>query len=325
MSEIQIDNLIEIWKRLYPSLKRYEYGDYDTNKIRNYIILVDIFLNVELIKYLKPEKILSINKLLNEINDIISNRYLDNEEINIPKNIEKIYFIFLKEDSFSDLSLSYPVQAKVAAELIDRNDLFVSEIGEDAKNKFEEEVRNFTKLVEDKKEELDKAIALLTGKKTSEYLYGVYKQQADRFNLKIWVKSFFFYFLLIIMFIYGIFILFTVENNITSLATRFIALMPIIWAISFISRSMKEDRKIEQTYRHKEVVAISYEILIGKDNKHKDLQKALFRILMESLGLNPALLLEKSTAEKIPMEELLTRILDKNSEKEDSPNPSSKN
>ena len=53
---------------------------------------------------------------------------------------------------------------------------------------------------------------------------------------------------------------------------------------------MKEDRKIEQTYRHKEVVARSYKIIISKDNKHKDLQKASFRILMESLGLNPALL-----------------------------------
>lgn len=324
MSEIQIDDLIEIWKGLYPFLNRLIYNNIDNHKkIMNHIIFINVlFADKKLIDSLKNNAISSIGGLLGKINNVVP---IDqgNNEISIQKNIEEIHSIFLNENYYSNSSSLF--QIKILDELINRNDLFVSRIEEDAKNKFKEEVKNFTKLVEDKKEELDKAIALLTGKKTSEYLYGVYKQQADRFNLKIWVKSFFFYLLLIIMFIYGIFILFTVENNITSLATRFIALMPIIWAISFISRSMKEDRKIEQTYRHKEVVARSYKIIISKDNKHKDLQKASFRILMESLGLNPALLLEKSTAEKIPMEELLTRILDKNSEKEDSPNPSSKN
>lgn len=37
----------------------------------------------------------------------------------------------------------------------------------------------------------------------------------------------------------------------------------------------------------------------------------LHRVAMDSLGLNPALLLEKSTAEKIPMEELLSKVIDK--------------
>ena len=39
--------------------------------------------------------------------------------------------------------------------------------------------------------------------------------------------------------------------------------------------------------------------------------KTLNKVMIESLGLNPALLLDKSTSEKIPMEELLSRILDK--------------
>ncbi|MFZ7316055.1 hypothetical protein ACLSZU_10855, partial [Avibacterium avium] len=68
---------------------------------------------------------------------------------------------------------------------------------------------------------------------------------------------------------------------------------------------------------HKQTVAqsfVTYLNFIKENNlQDKDLEtlKTLNRVMIESLGLNPALLLDKSTSEKIPMEELLSRILDK--------------
>ncbi|MFZ7308574.1 hypothetical protein ACLSY1_10670, partial [Avibacterium avium] len=59
---------------------------------------------------------------------------------------------------------------------------------------------------------------------------------------------------------------------------------------------------------------VTYLNFIKENNlQDKDLEtlKTLNRVMIESLGLNPALLLDKSTSEKIPMEELLSRILDK--------------
>ena len=59
--------------------------------------------------------------------------------------------------------------------------------------------------------------------------------------------------------------------------------------------------------------------MIDKDRSLDDskTRKLLSRIAIESMGLNPALLLDKSTAEKIPMEELLTRIMDRASANSD--------
>ena len=81
-------------------------------------------------------------------------------------------------------------------------------------------------------------------------------------------------------------------------------------------KNIREDRKIEQTYKHKEVVANTYLNFLNMIDKDRSLddsktRKLLSRIAIESMGLNPALLLDKSTAEKIPMEELLTRMMDR--------------
>lgn len=102
---------------------------------------------------------------------------------------------------------------------------------------------------------------------------------------------------------------------------RIFSSTPIIWGILFTSRKISENKKIEQTYLHKYTVSqsyLNYLVLINTENTYitniKDREQALqilHKIVVESLSLNPALLLDKSTSEKIPMEELLSRILDK--------------
>ena len=91
-----------------------------------------------------------------------------------------------------------------------------------------------------------------------------------------------------------------------------------MWAILFVLRSIKEDRKIEQAYKHKELLTIIYENFHNRIGVNQKVLNTFEQIAVESLRLNPALLLDKSTAEKIPLEELLMQIVSKNSEKSDN-------
>lgn len=121
------------------------------------------------------------------------------------------------------------------------------------------------------------------------------------------------------------FILETGEKSIkfTDFITKVFLIMPFIWAILFTSKRINENKKLEQAYLHKEVIAQSYLNYLEfvknnyysfskeNDNSYSDVINMLHKVSIEGLGLNPALLLEKSTAEKIPMEELLYKIIDK--------------
>ena len=107
------------------------------------------------------------------------------------------------------------------------------------------------------------------------------------------------------------------SESIASYLTKLLFIIPFVWMIIFTIKNIREDRKIEQTYKHKEVVTRTYLNFLEMLNKEPYLdddgkvRKILSRIAVESMGLNPALLLDKSTAEKIPMEELLTRMMDR--------------
>ncbi|MFZ7325456.1 hypothetical protein [Avibacterium avium] len=112
---------------------------------------------------------------------------------------------------------------------------------------------------------------------------------------------------------------FSPPSTIEDVFIKISIILPGIWAILFLSKRINEDKKLEQAYLHKQTVAqsfVTYLNFIKENNlQDKDLEtlKTLNRVMIESLGLNPALLLDKSTSEKIPMEELLSRILDKTS------------
>lgn len=171
-------------------------------------------------------------------------------------------------------------------------------------------------------QQFDKLVADLTGKTNEAHLYDEYKKQADEVNSRIEFNTIILRSLLaaipilhvvvsIVIILFGI-----SDEQISIYLTRLLFTIPLVWMIVFTIRNIREDRKIEQTYKHKEIVARTYLNFLDMLKKNPRLddgtaRKILSRIAIESMGLNPALLLDKSTAEKIPMEELLTRIMDR--------------
>lgn len=160
----------------------------------------------------------------------------------------------------------------------------------------------------------------------------IYKPYSDEYGkLKIWliIKNSAFFGMLLAIFLViahlsGIFTyclnFISISPNyvIYELISRMAILFPLVWAVLFLGKRIHEDKKIEQTYLHKMVVARSLsnyldyiDEKLNNDENAKEITKKLFEISIDSLGLNPALLLDKSTAEKIPMEELLSKIIDK--------------
>lgn len=178
------------------------------------------------------------------------------------------------------------------------------------------------RVIELAKEKYDKRISELLGESNEIYLYSEYKKQADEVNIRIKINTIFLVFLLAAIPILHIvvsiaIILFRINSEqISTYLAKLLFIIPLVWMILFTIRNIREDRKIEQTYKHKEVVARTYLNFLDMLNKNPRLddgtaRKILSRIAIESMGLNPALLLDKSTAEKIPMEELLTRMMDR--------------
>lgn len=173
--------------------------------------------------------------------------------------------------------------------------------------------------------EIEKIRIRFTKEADYKYLFGVYREQVNDVSNRIFWNQATFYLLLIGMFVIELFmpkyaehIGITINNDLISLAIRIILTIPIVWAILFIIRSIKEDRKIEQAYIHKELLTIIYENFHNMEDVNPKVLNTFEQIAVESLRLNPALLLDKSTAEKIPLEDLLMQIVNKNSEKSDN-------
>ena len=173
------------------------------------------------------------------------------------------------------------------------------------------------------KKKYDKRISELLGEANEIYLYSEYKKQGDEVGERIIINIWILRGLLIAIPVIHIIIHWVLlklgmnSESIASYLTKLLFIIPFVWMIIFTIKNIREDRKIEQTYKHKEVVTRTYLNFLEMLNKEPYLdddgkvRKILSRIAVESMGLNPALLLDKSTAEKIPMEELLTRMMDR--------------
>ena len=170
----------------------------------------------------------------------------------------------------------------------------------------------------------------LFGELTTTSIYKPYQDEYKKFKIGLIIKQSCFFGVLTIMFLligkltglfnYNLFFIDAShinEQNIHSFISRITILLPLAWFILFLGKRINEDKKLEQTYLHKTVIAKSLANYIDYmdeklyENESREIVKKLFDISVDSLGLNPALLLEKSTAEKIPMEELISKIIDK--------------
>ncbi len=170
----------------------------------------------------------------------------------------------------------------------------------------------------------------LFGELTTTSIYKPYQDEYKKFKMGLIIKQSCFFGVLTIMFLligkltglfnYNLFFIDAShinEQNIHSFISRITILLPLAWSILFLGKRINEDKKLEQTYLHKTVIAKSLANYIDYvdeklyDSESREIVKKLFDISVDSLGLNPAILLEKSTAEKIPMEELISKIIDK--------------
>ncbi|MDG6895345.1 hypothetical protein [Volucribacter amazonae] len=194
----------------------------------------------------------------------------------------------------------------------------------------------------------------LFGELTTHSIKKPFNEQYKEYNRKVKCQAIFFYSLLLFLFIWILIILkvitipclinnkilcsiFTInfDNTLEMVILRITSIIPIIWAILFLSKQISQNKKIEQAYLHKAVIAQSYlnylELikknrfnLIDTNNSAQEVVNSLHKVSIEGLGLNPALLLDKSTVEKIPMEELLSKIIDKSIPVNNSPASKSK-
>ena len=303
--EISSEELIQKWNNFYEYMGKEKvvntigYYRYDPIfKTVNFLFRKSI---LQLLKPLEKKKIndllesvqeyirQSTNSGLTKLNDKQKNKIMSEEVLNI-------YYIFKGNKDIVVIVDSYEI-----------NHVIINEI----KNKSDKEIKGIR--------------MRFTKEADNEYLYGVYRAEVNRASKRIFINQIFFYIFLIGMFSIELFmpkyaehVGITINNDLVSLAIRIILTIPIMWAILFVLRSIKEDRKIEQAYKHKELLTIIYENFHNREDVNQEVLNTFEQIAVESLRLNPALLLDKSTAEKIPLEDLLMQIVSKNSEKSDN-------
>lgn len=281
--------------------------------------------------FFKPEKLkdlvlrldsLFIKTILNKLND-------ENKK-EISNELLKIIKIFNKEAFFANKNISQ----------LDREELNkITDTLSSIDNKFST-IENIESLVnsylaskaifQDIENQLRGQAKELFGELTTTSIYKPYQDEYEKFKTGLIIKQSCFFGVLMIMFLligkltglfnYNLCFIDTSdinEQNIHSFISRITILLPLAWSILFLGKRINEDKKLEQTYLHKTVIAKSLANYIDYvdeklyDTESREIVKKLFDISVDSLGLNPALLLEKSTAEKIPMEELISKIIDK--------------
>ncbi|MFU2137428.1 hypothetical protein [Gallibacterium anatis] len=193
-------------------------------------------------------------------------------------------------------------------------------------------LEKYDKAIKKQQEQIQNRANEILGELTTHSIKKPFRDQVSNLKFTNRIYTVLFYVLLIALFITLknsinsiTFILETGEKSIkfTDFITKIFLIMPFIWAILFTSKRINETKKLEQAYLHKEVIAQSYLNYLefvkenyssfskGDGNSYFDVINTLHKVSMEGLGLNPALLLDKSTSEKIPMEELLSKILDR--------------
>ena len=304
--EISSEELMQKWNNLYKSMVEEKVvnmiGYYGYNSI--FETVNSLFSSESILELLQPSEKEDINKLLESVQEHIHPstnsglKKLNDEQKNeiISEDVINMYNVF---NNNKDIA--------VIIDLYRRNHKIITEITYKLDKEIKDIRMRFTK-------EAD-----------NEYLFGVYRAEANRASRRISINQIFFYALLMGMFSIELFmpkyveyVGITINNDLVSLAIRIILAIPIMWAILFVLRSIKEDRKIEQAYKHKELLTIIYENFHNREDVNQEVLNTFKQIAVESLRLNPALLLDKSTAEKIPLEELLMQIVSKNSEKSDN-------
>ncbi|CAM3921506.1 hypothetical protein ACIO08_05855 [Avibacterium paragallinarum] len=309
------DPCIPIWKKLNLSIKNItSYQSFDIpDDVKNIIEDLNTLFNQTIFNLLKNDKTKEIYYLLKEVQEIIENsgQAISSlyEEQRVIRDMEKF------KKLLQDIKEKFNTIENIDSYIESYKKIY--EMGE--------------KAIEEAQKSYNERVAELLGKTTETYLFSEYQKQADTINNRISNNTWAFFIIIILLIAFAICSLIHLpssqgNNWIPYIFIRIFIAFTAFYALVFLNRSIRDDRKLEQTYRHKEVVSKSYlnylefldkNVMISYNNKDgvinngQIIKEKVSQIAVESLGINPALLLDKSTAEKIPMEELLSRILDK--------------
>lgn len=317
-----VEHLIYYWSNVRENLSITK-GNMGVNDIDEFILekynTFDICFRENLLNKLDEDNRKNLAKLLTELKGILKNVIHGRDHQGDILIIEKDSQDLLKEklNKIYDILLLIP---SIDVYLSLYQDIYrpLSENLEEDIKKYEKEYQN------------------LFGKLTQGSLHYTYEQEYDNFKKSVTKKIRIYYGLLAILFIIivlsigGIttsssfeFCWFIVDFSVLNQGAFYevffkkaMLIMPLLWAILFISGQIKEDKKLEQAYLHKMVVTKSYVNTMDYFDKHhsnnaEEVKENLSKVMVESLGLNPALLLEKNTAEQIPAESLTLKIFDK--------------
>ncbi|OBW98741.1 hypothetical protein [Gallibacterium anatis] len=314
-----IQNIIREWKEKYPYLS-------------------DVSPDPELGKVIDAEEFILVKEKSSSLNDYFYPailNLLEKEDLNnLSKSLLKLREYF--NQSYYGLNKEQLNNVKIILDEIysqlskNPNVITVTSIIKDLKNSLHE-------VIDKEIEKFHKEGKSLRTEITIGVISESFIKSKDIFSKRIKNQTCMFYILLVIISLISIFINgvikipyliekikdlglalpFSQSNLIEDIFIKVSIILPTIWAVLFISKRINEDKKLEQAYLHKQTVAQSFVTYLKfiKENNIQDADpetlKTLNRVMIESLGLNPALLLDKSTSEKIPMEELLSKILDR--------------
>lgn len=304
------ENLFLNWRQVYQNLKTVQVIEPSVNYLNR-------CFQVFILNQIESNGRKTILEILIAIKNIYESRYF---EIGSGSSKADGHYIMISDENQNALE-EYFEQLKKIFKNIEHIDFYVS-FYELAEKAFEDD----RKIYQAKADEL-------FGEITTKSLYGVFLEQRKGLeksistNTKIYYRLLGFLFVIAVLMTGGISIpkfncLITIDFSIINQGTVFEVifrkvsiLIPIIWALLFISKRIREDKKLEQAYLHKEVIAKSYQNYLdffkSKYSDKQELEESLSKVLMESLSLNPTLLLDKSSAEQIPTENLLTKVIDK--------------
>lgn len=317
--DFEPDDLHYYWKQVCSNLIIIKSLDDEVN-------CIDKYFDVYILKYLDDNYRARVLKILEGIRSIYQqNNFITGEGSSKVSDGFKYYNISQENEN---LIKGYFNELKSIFETIEHIDFFIS-----IQERVDRSIEYSKKIYKQKADEL-------LGEINSQSLYGIFATQKEEFSEKIKVNTKFYYVLITFMGIISfLFILFSISNNVISfcICNKFIfykftlmsnsidlkkmifykinLLIPFLLIIYFVLNKIKQDRILEQSYLHKKLVAQSYvfyseEFGNRRDKRDTAIQENLLNITINVLEQNPALLLNKSTAEQIPNEKMIEKVID---------------
>ena len=204
----------------------------------------------------------------------------------------------------------------------------------------QEQLDEYKIQLENYEKEQREIIGALVSDATDEKLSKSYREAKDSYDkpIKIWNSVFIFSILVIIVIAFeSIFETDTIKtffnaelnnakttdntDNYETILYRMVSKLPLYiplgWLAIFATRRRNEIKRLQEEYRYKEATAKSYfnynqRIKDIQDEKERDnLRTSLIERLIEMTAQNPNEALDKVKKEKIPMTEIMEKILDK--------------